>query len=63
MASPVELGQINQQIQLRQIRNRDGLILEAELDGSLVCESEKACYPVRDGFPILLSGEAFDWKG
>jgi uncharacterized protein YbaR (Trm112 family) len=61
LASSVELGQINSQIQLRQIRNRDGLTLDVELDGSLICESERTCYPIRDGLPVLIPGEAFDW--
>jgi uncharacterized protein YbaR (Trm112 family) len=61
LASSAELGQINSQIQLRLIRNRDGFTLDAQLDGSLLCESEKSCYPIRDDLPVLLSGEAFDW--
>ena len=56
-----ELDQINAGIRQRSIRNRDGLILDQELDGSLLCESDRACYPVRDGLPILIVGEAFDW--
>ena len=61
LASAVELGQINSQIRQRLIRNRDGFTLDLELDGSLVCESERTCYPIRDGLPVLISGEAFDW--
>jgi uncharacterized protein YbaR (Trm112 family) len=61
LAGAVELGQINSQIRQRQIRNRDGFTLDIELDGSLVCESERACYPIRDGLPILIYGEAFNW--
>ena len=61
LANSVELGQINSQIRQRLIRNRDGFNLDVELDGSLVCESERTCYPIRDGLPILISGEAFDW--
>jgi uncharacterized protein YbaR (Trm112 family) len=60
-ASPAELSRINGQIRLRRIRNRDGSILDVELDGSLICESERASYPIRDGFPVLISGEAFEW--
>jgi uncharacterized protein YbaR (Trm112 family) len=61
LANAAELGQINTQIQRRLVRNRDGLILDVELDGSLICESEGTCYPIRDGFPILISAEAFEW--
>jgi uncharacterized protein YbaR (Trm112 family) len=61
LADSTELGQINGQIQLRRIRNRDGSTLEVELDGSLICESERVCYPIRDGLPFLIPGEAFGW--
>jgi uncharacterized protein YbaR (Trm112 family) len=61
LANPAELSQINGQIHQRLIRNRDGLVLDVELDGALVCQSEGACYPVRDALPVLIPGEAFDW--
>jgi uncharacterized protein YbaR (Trm112 family) len=61
LASPAELNQINGQIQRRLIRNRDGSMLDVELDGALVCQTEGTCYPVRDALPVLIPGEAFDW--
>jgi uncharacterized protein YbaR (Trm112 family) len=61
LANPAELSQINGQIHQRLIRNRDGLVLDVELDGALVCQSEGTCYPVRDALPVLIPGEAFDW--
>ena len=61
LANPAELSQINDRIHQRMVRNRDGLILDVELDGALVCQSEGTCYPVRDALPILIPGEAFDW--
>jgi len=61
LADPQELAEINRQIQMRHVRNRDGLTLDSELDGSLICESERTCYPIRDGLPFLIAGEAFDW--
>jgi uncharacterized protein YbaR (Trm112 family) len=61
LATPAELGEINSKIRQRLIRNRDGLTLDVELDGSLVCDSERTCYAIRDGLPVLISGEAFDW--
>jgi uncharacterized protein YbaR (Trm112 family) len=62
LASPAELSQINDRIHQRLVRNRNGLILDVELDGALVCQSEGTCYPVRDALPILIPGEAFDWS-
>jgi len=61
LANSTELSQINGQILRRLIRNRDGLMLDVELDGALVCQSEGTCYPVRDALPVLIPGEAFDW--
>ena len=61
VASAIELGEINSLIRQRLIRNRDGATLDLELDGSLVCESESTGYPIRDGMPVLIAGEAFDW--
>jgi uncharacterized protein YbaR (Trm112 family) len=63
LASSAELSLINGQIHRRQLRNRDGSTLELELDGALVCEGERTCYPVRDALPVLIPGEAFDWPG
>jgi uncharacterized protein YbaR (Trm112 family) len=61
LASAAELSQINRQISQRLVRNRDGATLDAELEGALVCQSEKSCYPVRDALPVLIPGEAFEW--
>ena len=61
LANSDELRQVNGRIQQRLVRNRDGVTLEAELDGALVCESDRSCYPIRDALPVLISGEAFDW--
>jgi uncharacterized protein YbaR (Trm112 family) len=61
LANSTELSQINGRIQQRLVRNRDGLTLDVELDGALMCQSEGTCYPVRDALPILIPGEAFDW--
>ena len=60
LASPAELRLINSRVRSRLIRNRAGLTLDGELEGCLVCELGTICYPIRDGFPVLISGEAFD---
>ena len=61
LASPEELAAINDRIRQRLVRTRDGLALDLELDGSLICESERTGYPIRDGLPVLIAGEAFAW--
>ena len=60
LASPAELRLINSRVRSRLIRNRAGITLDGELEGCLVCELGRICYPIRDGFPVLISGEAFD---
>lgn len=59
-ATTVELDRINAAIGNAAIRNRSGEIVAAPLDDSLICDSAGLCYPVRDGLPIMLVGEAFD---
>jgi uncharacterized protein YbaR (Trm112 family) len=60
-ATSAELERINAAIRSAAIRNRSGEIVVVEpLDDSLICDSAGLCYPVRDGLPIMLVGEAFD---
>jgi uncharacterized protein YbaR (Trm112 family) len=59
-ATSVELERINGAIRNSAIRNRSGEIVFGPLDDSLICDSAGLCYPVRDGLPIMLVGEAFD---
>jgi uncharacterized protein YbaR (Trm112 family) len=61
LASAAELRDINNRIRSRLIRNRAGSTLDDELEGCLVCESDRMCYPIRDGFPFLISNEGFDY--
>ena len=61
LADSMELARINSRIQSRSIRNRNGSIIEAELDGALICESERTCFPIQSGLPVLIAGEAFVW--
>jgi uncharacterized protein YbaR (Trm112 family) len=61
LADSEELASINSLIGLQMLKNRNGSTLDTQLDGSLICESERSCYPIRDGLPILIAGEAFDW--
>jgi uncharacterized protein YbaR (Trm112 family) len=59
-ATSVELARINEAVRNSAIRNRSGEIVVEPLDDSLICDSAGLCYPVRDGLPIMLVGEAFD---
>ena len=59
-AAPAELERINTAIRSSSIRNRTGEIIVEPMDDSLICDSAGLCYPVRDGLPIMLVGEAFD---
>jgi uncharacterized protein YbaR (Trm112 family) len=59
-ATSDELERINAAIRNSAIRNRSGENVVELLDDSLICDSAGLCYPVRDGLPIMLVGEAFD---
>ena len=59
-ATSVELERINGAIRKSAVRNRSGEIVVEALYDSLICDSAGLCYPVRDGLPIMLVGEAFD---
>jgi uncharacterized protein YbaR (Trm112 family) len=59
-ATPAELDQINVAIRNSAIRNRSGELISDLLDDCLICDSAGLCYPVRDGLPLMLTGEAFD---
>jgi uncharacterized protein YbaR (Trm112 family) len=59
-ATPAELEQINVAIRNSAVRNRNGELISEPLDDCLICDSAGLCYPVRDGLPLMLIGEAFD---
>jgi uncharacterized protein YbaR (Trm112 family) len=59
-ATTEELERFNAAIRNAAIRNRTGEIITERLDDGLICDSAGLCYPVRDGLPIMLVGEAFD---
>jgi len=59
-ATPDELEGFNVAIRNSAIRNRTGEVITERLDDCLICDSAGLCYPVRDGLPIMLVGEAFD---
>ena len=55
-----ELERFNAAIRDSAVRSRAGEIITERLDDCLICDSAGLCYPVRDGLPIMLVGEAFD---
>jgi uncharacterized protein YbaR (Trm112 family) len=59
-ATPAELERINTAIRNSAVRNRKGELVSELLDDGLICDSAGLCYPVRDGLPLMLTGEAFD---
>jgi PPK2 family polyphosphate:nucleotide phosphotransferase len=60
LASPAELICINAETQARQGQDHQHQAGSGKLEQSLICDSAKLCYPVRDGLPVLLPNEAFD---
>jgi len=59
-ATSAELEHINAAIRNSGLRNRNGELISKHLDDCLICDSAGLCYPVRDGLPLMLTGEAFD---
>ena len=60
LASASELSCINAEIRAKQSQDHGHSEAPGELEQSLICDSAKLCYPVRDGLPVLLPNEAFD---
>jgi uncharacterized protein YbaR (Trm112 family) len=52
------LARVNEAIGSGGISNRDGTVLTQPLDEALITDDEKLAYPVSNGIPVLLEGEA-----
>ena len=52
------LDEINAAIDAGNVCNRDGKALAERLTEALVTDDGKVIYPVADGIPVLLEGEA-----
>jgi uncharacterized protein YbaR (Trm112 family) len=61
-AEPSLIAQLNERISRGALRNRDGKAITENLDGGLVREDGALLYPVRDGIPVMLLGEAIVLK-
>ena len=59
-ATPAELERVNVAIRSSGVRNRAGELISDPVENCLICDSAGLCYPVRDGLPLMLAGEAFD---
>jgi len=52
------LGSVNAAIKAGKLVNRDGEKLDRSLKEALVTDDGKTIYPVDDGIPVLIEGEA-----
>ena len=44
------------------LSNRDGRVLDESLDEALLTDDGKVLYPVANGIPVLLEGEAINME-
>ena len=56
------LERINTAIRSGDVVNHDGVKLDDPLDEALVTDDGKRIYPVADGIPVLLEGEAISME-
>jgi len=54
-----ELRSINRIIVSGLLRDRAGALLQSELEACLISDADAMCYPIRDGFPILIPDAGF----
>jgi uncharacterized protein YbaR (Trm112 family) len=57
-ATPAELAAVNRAIADGTAKNRGGAAVQQALTGGLATRSGDVVYPIVDGIPILLTGEA-----
>lgn len=58
LARGATLHAVNTAIKSGELSNRDGRVPDGPLDEALVTDDGKILYPVQDGIPVLLEGEA-----
>jgi uncharacterized protein YbaR (Trm112 family) len=58
MAEAEVVAKLNQQIGNGTVKNRAGKPVTVSLDSGLIREDAKFLYPVRNGIPVMLVGEA-----
>ena len=52
------LSSVNTAIEAGELLNRDGAVVTEKLKEALVTDDGKTLYPINDGIPVLLEGEA-----
>lgn len=52
------LNSINTAIEAGELVNRDGAVLSEKLQEALITDDGKTLYPINEGIPVLLEGEA-----
>jgi len=62
LARSATLHAVNTAIKSGNLCNREGRVLDEPLQEALVSDDEKVLYPVRDGIPVLLEGEAVNME-
>lgn len=58
LAGAALLARINERIEQGDLQTRGGEVLTEPLEAGLVREDGAVLYPVRDGFPVMLTDEA-----
>ena len=62
LAGGPTLKEVNAAIDAGKLSNRDGRVLDESLDEALLTDDGKVLYPVANGIPVLLEGEAVNME-
>ena len=62
LAKGATLKVVNKAIDAGTLSNRDGRVLDAELDEALLTDDGKVLYPIANGIPVLLEGESINME-
>lgn len=62
LARSATLHAVNSAIKSGDLSNRDGRVIEEPLDEALVTDDGKILYPIQNGIPVLLEGEAVNME-